>query len=286
MDFEVINVATEEELLKAMTDNRHNNFRIGAGYTDLILELKQQQTKLLNIINIATLEDPEFCSISEEEHSIVLGALVTASDIVNSKLIKKEFPVLHEAAQSVASIQIRNTATVGGNICNASPAADMSAALIALQAKCSILSSDGKERIESLESLIQGVRKTSLAKNEILKCISISKNIGLKLKSGFEKVGVRNSMEISIVSLAYHIQYLEHGVIQKAGVGCGAVAPTIPFASAACDFLLGKNILSFTETDRETFAGKVLEYAVPISDIRASAWYRKEVLHNLCRIVI
>ncbi|RLD26599.1 MAG: hypothetical protein DRI75_11425 [Bacteroidetes bacterium] len=285
MDFEIINVTTTDELLKAIEDNQHNNFKIGAGYTDLILELKQQAVEDLTIINIAQLDESSFNAITEEDDYIVIGALVTASDIVNSKIIKELYPVLHEATLSVASTQIRNLATIGGNICHASPSADMSAALVALQAKCTILNSEGKKRTEPLVTFIQDVRKTSLAKNEILKSITIQKNSEANIKSGFEKVGTRNSMECSIVSLSYHIQYKDTGVIEKAGVSCGAVAPIIPYATSACDFIKGKNIKEISETDRIAFAKKVLAYASPISDIRASEWYRKEVLFNLSKTI-
>ncbi|MCP3931287.1 MAG: hypothetical protein GY705_19550 [Bacteroidetes bacterium] len=285
MDFKVINTTTTDELLKAIADNQQNNFRIGAGYTDLILELKHQETEGLTIINIAPLKESDFNSIIEKEKFIVLGALATANDIINCKLIKKEFPVLHQAASSVASIQIRNSATVGGNICNASPAADMSAALVALQASCTILNSEGKERNVPLVSFIKGVGMTSLKKNEVLKSICIPKNTFPNIKSGFEKVGTRNSMEISIVSLSYHLQFDNAGIIKKAGVSCGAVAPVIPFASSASTFLLGKKINEIRETDKVGFAKRVMESASPISDIRASEWYRKEVLFNISQII-
>jgi len=285
MDFEVINTSTKEELLKAIADNQNNDFRFGAGYTDLINQFNHQPVEGLTVINIADLNEPSFNSISEKEDDIVIGALVTASDLVKSNLIEKQYPVLHQAAASVASTQIRNSATIGGNICNASPSADMSAALVALQATCIVLNSKGEERTESLVSFIKGVRKTSLEKDEILHQITIPVNNHNNLISGFEKVGTRNSMEISIVSLSYHIQMNNDGTIIDAGVSCGAVAPIIPFTSSACEFLLGKDLSEIRESDKEEFAKKVLEYATPIDDVRATAWYRKEVLSNLCKII-
>ncbi len=90
-------------------------------------------------------------------------------------------------------------------------------------------------------------------------------------------------MEISIVYLGYHFQLSENGIIEKAGVSCGAVAPVIPFADAACEFIQGKQINTLSDTEKEIFAKKILEYASPISDIRASAWYRKEVLFNISK---
>ncbi len=92
-------------------------------------------------------------------------------------------------------------------------------------------------------------------------------------------------MEISIVSLSYHIQMNNDGTITNAGVSCGAVAPIIPFAQSACKFLLGKGLSEISESDKKEFAIKVQECTSPISDIRASEWYRKEVLFNLCKTI-
>ena len=92
-------------------------------------------------------------------------------------------------------------------------------------------------------------------------------------------------MEIAIVSLAYHLQMDDTGIITDAGVACGAVAPTIPFTTSACEFLIGKNIKDLSAADKEEFAKKVISFASPISDIRASDWYRKEVLFNISKTI-
>lgn len=285
MDFDVISPKTTPELLTAIAANQANNFRIGAGFTDLIHQFKSQQTEDVILINLAQLDDPDFKQIAENENNIQIGALTTASEIVNNKLIGENFPVLHQAASKLASTQIRNVATVGGNICNVSPSGDMTAALIALKATCCILDCDGNERDEQLSSFIRGLKITSLTKREVIKSITIPKNSTNNLKSGFEKVGSRKAMEISIVSLAYHFQMNEDGIITEAGVSIGAVAPTIPFTTSACEFLLGKNIFSIPNVDKEEFANRVLEYATPISDIRASDWYRKQVLFNISKTI-
>jgi len=281
MDFDVISPQTKDELIEAINNHQGKDFKIGAGYTDLINQLKNKNTEGLTIINISQVKEPEFNFIAEAEGYIEIGTLVTASDLINNELIQREFPVLFEAAQSVASIQIRNLATVGGNICNASPSGDMVAALVALESVCCIVNTNGEERKELLSHFIQGVRKTSLAKNEFLSAIHIPNNISTNIKSGFEKVGTRKSMEISIVSLAYHIQMDDKGEILHAGISCGAVAPTIPFAEKAGDFLVGKFIDGIYQKEKIEFAELILTYASPITDVRATEWYRKEVLSNL-----
>lgn len=285
MDFDVISPKTIPELLNTIKLHKANNFRISAGFTDLIHQIKSQQPVGLIIVNLAKLTDPDFKNVTENENNITAGALVTASNIADNKFIKANFPVLYQAANKLASAQIRNVATIGGNICNVSPSGDMTAALIALNATCHILDCDGTEREEPLSTLIRGLKMTSLSKTEIIKNVTIPKNSYKKIVSGFIKVGSRKSMEISIVSLSYHLQCKEDGTIEKAGVSCGAVAPTIPFTSSACELLIGKKIYSISDAIKEQFARKVLEYATPISDIRASDWYRNQVLFNISKTI-
>ena len=99
--------------------------------------------------------------------------------------------------------------------------------------------------------------------------------------SGFIKVGTRLSMECSVVALAFHIQKDDSGTIQHAGIAIGSVAPTIKFTDSACNYLNGKSELN--QVEREEFAKLVSKYASPISDVRASAWYREEVLFNISK---
>ena len=285
MDFKVINTTTSDELLNAIADNQNNNFKVGAGFTDLINQLKKQNTEDLTIINIAQLKEAAYTQIIEEDISLTIGTLATASDIVANRYVKENYPVLHRAASKLACTQIRNVATLGGNICNVSPSGDMTAALIALKATCHIVDCNGRERAELLNDFIIGLKKTSLTKKELIRNITIPKNTETNIKSGYEKVGSRKSMEIAIVSLAYHLQIDNDGVIVNAGVACGAVAPTIPFTVSACEFIIGKNIKHISDDDKEEFANKVMEYASPISDLRATQWYRKEVLFNLSKTI-
>ena len=283
MDFDVISPRTVENLLSVISDHQDSNFRIGAGYTDLLLELKTNSTEGLKIINIAQLNDTSFNDIIDMGDFIHVGTNVTAQQLVESELIHSNYPVLTEAAASVASIQIRNSATIGGNICTASPSGDMTCALISLQSVCEIINTDNGIREEKLCDVIRGVRKTSLSSKEVLRNVKIPKNTSVRLYSSFVKVGSRNSMEISIVSLAYHLQLNQEDIIQEAGISIGAVAPRIPFAEKAGEYLKGRVIGKMTDMEREEFAFEVMKYASPISDIRASEWYRREVLYNICR---
>ncbi|MFH0867207.1 MAG: FAD binding domain-containing protein [Bacteroidota bacterium] len=280
MDFDVISPKNSQELLEAISNLQDKKFRFGAGYTDLINDLNNMPQEGLTVINLAQLKDEKFNIISFKEKGVRIGALVTASQLMNNDTLKIDYPVLWEAANSVASMQIRETATVGGNICQASPAGDISCALVALKAICEIIDSSGNVREEKLSDFFQGVKITSLKKNEILRSIFFPSNSCKKIKSAYIKIGTRLSMEISIISIAYHFQMNAGNIITDAGLSIGAVAPTIKFAEDACNFLIGKQIGLINNEDVNNFACLVKNLATPISDVRASAWYRSEVLYN------
>ncbi len=286
MNFNVISPETTEELLKLISENQDKNSRFGAGYSDLLLELKKQPDENLTVINLAHLNDNRFTSISQCDDGIRIGALVTANGILYNKVLGKQYPVLFEAANRLASAQIRQVATIGGNLCTASPAGDFACALSALEARCEILNADGNVRVIPIDEFSIDVKKTNLKKDEILSSIVIpSNNETAKLYSNFIRVGTRKSMDIAVVSLAYHIKADGNDEITKAGIAIGSVAPTVKFVKSACEFLIGRNFSSIGSSEAEEFAARVLEYASPISDIRASAWYRKEVLFNISKSI-
>ncbi len=286
MIFNVISPKTTEDLLTIIAEHQGGNFRIGAGFTDLLLELKKHPAEESTIINLAQLSDVLFTSIVTINNGIRIGALVTANQIANNKELQQRFPVLCEAASQLASRQIRQVATVGGNLCTASPAGDIACAMVALKAQCEILSTNGTIRVIPIDDFFLDVRKTDLKPDEVLQSVTIPLNHeNKKTHSGFIKVGIRRSMECAVVSLAYHIQSNQDNVITHAGISIGSAAPTIKFTESASNYLLGKKFSSIAPSESETFATKVLEYASPISDIRGSAWYRKEVLFNISKSI-
>ena len=281
MDFYTVSPQTATELLEAIKQNQENHIRFGAGYTDLIPEMQMQKQDDLTVINLAKLKDKDFTSIRSSKEGIRIGALATMTNVLSNESLQR-FPVLIEAIESLASVQIRSVATVGGNICTASPAGDVSCALVALDADCEILTVNGDVRSVPLVEFFSGVKETVLKKDEVLRSVVVPLDkLDDKVLSGFVKVGTRNSMEIAIVSLAYHILTDEDGIISASGVAVGSVAETVIFTQKACDFIKEKNTLQMTKSDREQFADGVVEYAAPISDMRASEWYRRQVLWNI-----
>jgi CO/xanthine dehydrogenase FAD-binding subunit len=287
MNFEIINPVSIPDLLTSLKNCQEGSFRFAAGCTDLLPELRKNPGKEIMVINLSHVIDKEFTGVSFSSSGLQLGARVTAHQIVINEDIRANFPVLHKAALSLASTQIRQVATVGGNLCTASPSGDISCALVALEAECELLNTQGQIRKVLISDFFSGVRKTVLLKNELLYRINIPVNHIQTggLHSGFIKVGTRRSMECSVVSLAYHILFDERKNIIKAGVAIGASAPVIRFTRDACDFLTNKNMASIEGNEKQAFAEKVLEDASPISDIRATAWYRKTVLFNISKSI-
>ena len=285
MDFYTVSPHTTAELLETIKQNQGNHFRFGAGYTDLILELQMQKQDDLTVINLAKLKDKDFTSINDSKEGSRIGALATMTDVLSNESLQR-FPALIEAIESLASVQIRSVATVGGNICTASPAGDVSCALVALDAACEILDTGGKIRTVPIAEFFTGVKTSVLKKNEILRSVLVPhRKTTDRIVSGFIKIGNRNSMEIALVSFAYYILADRNGDVTSAGAAIGSVAETIKSTESACEFLMGKNIEHLTKTDKGKFADLVLEYASPISDIRASAWYRRQVLWNISRSI-
>lgn len=285
MNFDIESPVNRDELMQSLRNYQSKNFRLAAGFTDLLIELKKTNPEELTVINLSQLKDEEFSSISFNSTETRIGALVTVAQIGNNSFIKENYPVLYQAAKALASGQIREVATVGGNICQASPSGDLSCALVALKAKCEIMDMDGKVRHEMLDEFFRGPGITSLQKNEVLKSIAIPVNKSKKLKSGFIKIGKRSAMECTIVSVGYHFQLEADGILAQAGVAIGAVAPTVVFCNKAADFLAKKNINNLNKDDQIKVTGLILESASPIDDLRASAWYRKEVLLNTARSI-
>lgn len=285
MNFEMEIPKTTEELLSVVKKHRNEKFRFGAGCTDLLMELKKKPEDDLLVINLSSVRDNEFTGISKKAKEFRIGAMATAHKIVVNEALRDQFPVLHEAAYNLASTQIRQVATIGGNICTASPSGDVACALVALNSSCEALDMNGKKRTVPLRQFFIGVRKTVLKKTDVLHSVTIPVNEKKckQLVSRFIKIGTRRSMECSVVSLACHVQLDDQGIVINAGIAIGASAPTIRSADTASDFLIGKKIARLSEKDRTEFAERILSYASPISDVRATAWYRKEVLFNISK---
>jgi len=178
--------------------------------------------------------------------------------------------VLHDAVSKMASGAIRNSATIGGNLCNASPAADTAPPLMVLDAVLVARGPKGVRRIP-ISQFFLGPGKTVLASDEILTAVEFPKPSPSE-RTAYVKLGRRKSESLSVVSAAVLLD-MEGELCKKARIALGAVGPTPVLATAAARFLEGKKV---GEPEARTAAGMVLEQIAPITDVRASAWYRNQ----------
>lgn len=246
--------------------------KIIAGGTDLFLEMERGlHSGVKEIIDISRVSGLDEIWMDDQLY-IHIGPTATHSACLKSSLIQDFAECLYQACEQVGSPQIRNRGTVAGNIATASPANDTISALIVLDAKVELLSSTGK-RIVEINRFFAGVRKTTLLQNEIISDIYF-KSLKKNEHSCFIKVGLRNAQAISILNCAVVIG-LDDKKINKSRIALGAVGPTVFRAVEAEDCL--KNQIVSDELFKK--AGELAgQSASPISDIRASGDYRKQMI--------
>ncbi len=233
--------------------------------------LREYAGTLMNIRRIEGLS-----GIDLIDGQIRIGALVTVTGIGNSQLLDELAPVLVEAADQFASDQIRNAASLGGNICNASPAGDMIIPLLVLDAVVELSSwrqGTVHTRQVSLDEFFTAPGKTVRQENELLTAV-IFDQPAESFVAHFRKSGPRPALEIATVSVGIGGR-LENGSLSGVRVAMGAVAPTPLRARSVEATLEGKTLDAETIRAAAVDAG---EQATPIDDVRASAWYRRHLV--------
>ena len=245
-----------------------------AGGTDLLIGMKTNAVKPKCLIDLKSIPDLEGI---EYNNGFKIGALTTVRDVEISPLIRQKIPSLSAAAGTLGSIQIRNRATVGGNLCHGSPAADMAAILLAMNCEVEIATGNGARTI-GLDQFFTGPNSTVLKRNEILLQLIIPKEIE-QFKGIYLKHGPRKAMDIGIVNIAILLDAdAGSGLCNQIMIALGAVAPR-PIRAKKAEALLNGNKLN-PETIQEAAAAAASE-ATPITDFRASSGYRKDLVKNL-----
>ena len=277
IDIEFVTPRSLDELLLFL-DEHKGETTIVAGGTDLYLLVKREVVRPRYLIDITDI--PELHYIKEDAEYVRIGASMTLTEIEKNEIVNRYFPVLVDAVKTMAARQIRNVATLAGNLANASPAADSAPPLIVLGAKV-ILQSKNNEREVPVEDLFVFVKKTIIESNEIIKEIKIPKPPEA-FAASFEKLGKRNALVLAIVSAAASV-VREGDVIKDVRIALGSVAPTPLRVKKAEDVLKGK-----TPTTElvEKASEVVMNEVKPISDVRASAEYRKDMARVLSRRVL
>jgi carbon-monoxide dehydrogenase medium subunit len=206
-----------------------------------------------------------------------IGAAVTARTLEQDARLRAALPSLSESGALVGSIQIRNLATLGGNICNAAPSADMAPPLIALDAEAVIAGAAGQRRVP-MASFFKGVRETVLAPDELLVEFIVPAT-GPKSGGAYLRHTPRRELDIAVVGVASQVSIAD-GVCRKARIALAAVAPTPVRATAAEQALEGRPL---TPQAIGRAADLAVEAARPISDQRGSAEFRRHLVRILTR---
>jgi len=266
--FTLILPTSIEETIKLVAEYR-GKAKILAGGTDVLVMMKNGLITSNILIKIGRIKELHFinCSI---KNGLALGALSTIRDIERSAKIGNMYPLMVEAARAFGNIQIQNMATVGGNICNASPAGDMIPPLLAMNAEVDLMSS-GRRKVVKLMDFFTGPGKSVLKPNEILvgiKAPPLSKKYG----SCFIKIS-RTAEDLSKVSVATVLS-VKNGKFKDVRISLGSVAPTPIRAVEAEDFLEGQEI---SDAVIDEAVAIVSDGINPVSDDRSTAVYRKDV---------
>ncbi len=248
-----------------------------AGGTDLMVHLRQawRGKRPPAVVNVKRI--PGLAAIEVGETRIRLGALVTLTALIEHPVIRQEYPVLPFTARYMGSPAIRNLATVGGNLCNGSPAADLPPVLLALDAEVGIAGPTGDRRL-GLGSFFRGPGQTALGPGELVTWVEFPRRRP-PWPIRYERLDVRRAMDIAIAGAALSV-LLEDGRVREARAALCAVAPT-PLRVREAEAALVAHGLS------DDAIGQAAELcaaaARPISDVRASADYRREMVATLVR---
>ena len=250
--------------------------KVIAGGTDVMVDIKFKEEPG-SLVNIKKL--PGLSGIKENGGSLRIGALTTIREIESSSLVREKLPVLWESAHQFASLQVRNTATIGGNICRASPSGETLTPLLVLEAKGKLAFSDG-EKSEPFTSFFHGPGKSSVGAKGLLTEIEVPYPAPGS-KSVYLKHAVRGAMDIAMVGVAVMITPdAAKANLQDVRIGLGAVAPTPLRAPKAEALLRGKPLTAALVKEAAAMAASE---ASPISDQRSSAENRRWIVEALTR---
>ena len=272
--------AAPRALGEALELLREGDVTIVAGGTDLMPQSHSGKVKFgRTLLNVRRIQ--ELAGIVLEGSTVRIGALTTITELLENAVVRERLPILAAAADHFASEQVRNGATVGGNICNASPAGDMLVPLIALDATVELAAKPNgsvETRSMPLQAFLTGPGRTRRAAHELLTAVRVPLP-PRGFVARFYKYGTRPALDISALSIGVGAVRRD-GRLENVRVVFGAVAPT-PIRGTATERALEGQPL-----DAATIAAAAQaahDEVRPISDVRASAWYRQELVRNMTR---
>ena len=273
--FELAVPGSVDECLQILA-KRGPDTKVVAGGTDLLPQLKNGVLKPGWVVDLSAVA--ELRTISDAPNGgLRIGASVTARELELDARVRSRFPALAESAAMVGSVQVRNLATLGGNLCNAAPSADMAPPLLALDAEAVIAGPSGQRRV-SMASFFLGVRRTVLAPGELLLEIVVPAQ-GAHSGGNYLRHTPRRELDIAVVGVASQIT-LAGGKCTAARIALAAVAPVPLRATDAEQALVGQPL---TPQQIERAADLASGAARPIDDHRGSIEFRNHLVRVLTR---
>ncbi len=263
---------TLEELWTFMAENP--DAMIYAGGTDLLVKIRSCAVTTDCLICMERLN--ELKGVRVEAGEIIIGALTTHREMLDSPIVQRDLPLLYNALKNLGSPPIRNMGTLGGNIVTASPAGDTLPPLYISNAHLEIRSRDSS-RLAPIESFILGPGRVDMGPGEVVSQVVINKNTRFMVHH-YEKVGRRSALACSVVSMAALMNISEDNTISEIRLAWGSVGPTVMRFRDIETFLVGRTL---TVRGIEDAIRKVQQSVMPIDDVRASAAYRREVAGRL-----
>jgi len=249
-------------------------WRAFAGGTDLMVLLEFGVLKHKNFLSIRHL--PELRGIEVAPEHVTLGALTTYTQIQRDETMRREFPLLSAAARETGGIAIQNRGTLGGNVVNASPAADSPPALLVYDARLELISASGARWVE-YQDFHTGYKQMNMRADELLGRIRLPRATG-DLKTYYRKVGTRKAQAISKICFAAGARLGGDGRIRDARLGLGSVAPTVVRCTRTEDILRDRTP---DEATIKAACAMLVQEITPIDDMRSTAQYRARVAANL-----
>jgi carbon-monoxide dehydrogenase medium subunit len=247
--------------------------RLLAGGTDLVVQMKEAGLRPSCVVSLRRLRELRGITF-DEQRGLRVGAMTTMAEVAEHPIVRQRYPVLVDGASIVGSVQTRNMATLGGNVCNAAPSADTAPPLLVLGAQADIAGPGGRRQVP-LDQFFVGPGRTVLAQDEVLLGLAVP-TPAPRTGGRYERHTPRAEMDIAVVGVAALVTLEPDGdLIREARIALGAVAPTPVRAPEAEAFLAGQ------PPSNEAFeraAELALLAARPISDIRGSAAFRRHLV--------
>lgn len=264
-----------EEAIKLISSSE-KPARIMAGGTDLIIQLKGQVGNPQMVVDIKKV--PELLESRLTKTELIIGPSQCCAEFTSQKDIKAVFPGLVEAAYLIGSTQVQGRASIGGNLCNSSPAADTIPALIAVGAMCTIDGPNGTREV-AVENFVTGVGTNCMEKGEILTAIKV-KQPEKGTADAYLRMIPRTEMDIAVAGAGVSITLDSQGTCTAARVAIGAVAPTALLVPKAAEALIGTSV---DDAALEKAADAARDAASPITDRRGTKEYRTHVVGVLVK---